>query len=76
MDPITKESLSGSWVDSSPEEAASQDHMWARPHKHVHLHTLPGTQSRPPTDPKASWSAMRLPSRPPTHTASSLEGSG
>lgn len=46
MDPIIKESLSGSWVDSSPEEAASQDHTWARPHKHVHLHTLPCTKGQ------------------------------
>lgn len=48
MDPITKESCSGSWVDSSPEEPA-QDHRWARPRMSTHLHTSPCT--RLPTNP-------------------------
>lgn len=76
MDPITKESLSGSWVDSSPEEAASQDHTWARRHKRAHLH--------PPHAPPHAHPQTQRPAGQPgdsphsllSHTASSLEGAG
>lgn len=36
MDPITRDSLSGSCVDSSPGEPAVQDHRWSRPQVGTH----------------------------------------
>lgn len=49
MDPITKESLSGSWADSSPEEPVAQDHRRSRPHMNVHPPTLTHTYPHPLT---------------------------
>lgn len=81
MDPITKESLSGSWADSSPEEPVTQDHRWARLHKSMHPYTPPPTYpsrthippmylpTHPRKDLKVSCSATST-----LLTASGLEG--
>lgn len=71
IEPITKDNLSGSRADSSPEDPGAQDHRRARSHMHVHPHSpgaptpiLPWTR-RPAAQPGA-----------PLHTASGLEGPG
>lgn len=43
MDPTTKDSLSGSWADSSPGEPATQSHRCERSHTPPREHPLPHT---------------------------------